>query len=484
MTTLTSLIALAAPFFQGVTAEQGDLQVTTFTLPQGTINVYLPDDMAPGDTISGTVIATPSGSGQLRIDNEAVLTGYVVEVRGTKGDPDQPVITGHIPNTASVLDLVLRSPNGSERGAASVPIFLPDIADNPTVVSCDPILMSGAPIRIPGPFDGNTQNTAARVGESVLVPLAESPRSCVFAGTPQVTGPVKIQVSENGRTTQLDSNMLKITLTAGKTMLARGEKTELKITVSGLEGLGDDAFPIPIEVRNLTPQIVHIEETTESGNVRGETFATSIPKPDVRPYMPMTFTLGLTGVQPGQFLIKGVCFNVRMHDVKKQMNAKTFNAWVSSLIAIYKEKIKRLEAEPNANTDPGLKANIARKKGILEVLNTYKGSRDELLSIAKISVDKALADDAFFSMAADLITTAAEFLGYTDIPMPGVRQIVGGIKAIAGAAKLEKVLEALKDVEKLMDAYDKINDANAKAEQAKKIKDALDKVKEAMDNSE
>src|SRR5947207_6115089 len=37
------------------------LNISTFTTPQGVIKVNLPDDMAAGDTISGTVTEEPNG---------------------------------------------------------------------------------------------------------------------------------------------------------------------------------------------------------------------------------------------------------------------------------------------------------------------------------------------------------------------------------------------------------------------------------------
>ena len=58
------------------------LYTVTIDTAHGKIRVNLPDDMAAGDTISGTVIAEPSGTNaEERRKNTDELNGYVVEVK-------------------------------------------------------------------------------------------------------------------------------------------------------------------------------------------------------------------------------------------------------------------------------------------------------------------------------------------------------------------------------------------------------------------
>jgi hypothetical protein len=339
-------------------------------------------------------------------------------------------------------------------------------------------------VQVRGPFDGNLSNTSALSGSTGLVPVAESPRSCVFAGIPGGTGPTTIDVKEGGQNSILHTNVVRVSLSATKTTLLRGERASLTVQVSGLEGLADSEFPVPIEVINETPQVVHLEEATETNNVRGETLAFSVQKADLRPTGPVTFGFTLVGVQPGAFQIRALCFNVKIHDVKKAMNVNTFKAWIAAMIEVYKAKIAALKAEDAKNPSTGLKANIKRKEGILAVLESSKNPSKTSLDTLKSAVDKALADDAFFAMAADLISTAASMLGYDSIPIPGIGAIIGGIKAIAGAAKLQKVLDAIEVAEKLMAEYEKLTDAKDKLAKVAEIKEALDKVKSALDEEE
>ncbi len=88
---LTTLIAYNPVLIAKVTGQSqisatskiGDgLNTTVFDTPNGKISVNLPEDMATGDTLSGTVIAEPVGqTAKEKEENEDELNGYVVEVK-------------------------------------------------------------------------------------------------------------------------------------------------------------------------------------------------------------------------------------------------------------------------------------------------------------------------------------------------------------------------------------------------------------------
>src|SRR5215510_3068264 len=70
-------------------SEGSDVQVTggistaSFTTPEGKIQVHVSSDAAPGDTISGVVLAEPAGqTPQEQQANLGTLTGFVVELEG------------------------------------------------------------------------------------------------------------------------------------------------------------------------------------------------------------------------------------------------------------------------------------------------------------------------------------------------------------------------------------------------------------------
>ena len=69
------------------------LVVNSYKTPQGSIKVYLPDDIRPGDMISGTVVAEPSGKNEKEWKKNLVeLMKFSLSVDGNKITPsDKPV---------------------------------------------------------------------------------------------------------------------------------------------------------------------------------------------------------------------------------------------------------------------------------------------------------------------------------------------------------------------------------------------------------
>ena len=59
-------VSLSCSFAQTVSSQKG-LTTTIFNLPAGIIKVYLPDDISPGDVISGAIIAKAAGGNKKEI---------------------------------------------------------------------------------------------------------------------------------------------------------------------------------------------------------------------------------------------------------------------------------------------------------------------------------------------------------------------------------------------------------------------------------
>lgn len=127
----------------------------------------------------------------------------------------------------------------------------------------------GRPVEIIGPFDGNAANTRlmyAPIGSSIqdfekntenvsggfglIRPLAESPRKLVFQGPDSLTGPVRIMVKEGNRADTGAYRNVGVRLTAPKTNLLKGERTNLTIEVSGLQGI-TKPVPLTLEAKGV-----------------------------------------------------------------------------------------------------------------------------------------------------------------------------------------------------------------------------------------
>jgi len=130
MITFIASVALSTTIVQGITKEQGDLNVTRFDLPQGTVTVYLPDDMMAGDTISGTVVPSPKGTGRIAEQNAGVLTGYVVTIQGEKPKRDKGLPVWTIPAGVATVAVALNTPDGKPVATAECPLTPPGYLHN------------------------------------------------------------------------------------------------------------------------------------------------------------------------------------------------------------------------------------------------------------------------------------------------------------------------------------------------------------------
>ena len=78
------------------------ITIVTFVLPNGAIYVNLPEDMAPGDTLSGSVSIDALGATeQERAQNLVALSNYRVEVAGQKAGVGS--LTFSLPKSVRVL---------------------------------------------------------------------------------------------------------------------------------------------------------------------------------------------------------------------------------------------------------------------------------------------------------------------------------------------------------------------------------------------
>ena len=148
------------------------------------------------------------------------------------------------------------------------------------------------------------------------------------------------------------------------------------------------------------------------------------------------------------------------------------------MIVKYEAEIKALDA--SGATDGGTKSKIGRKKKTLSVLKGNRNATPATLSDCKEAVDLALAEDSFFELAKELLVTAADLLGYTDIPIPALGKILKGLEAVAAGAKLVKTLAAIEKAQALAAAYDALSNVAEKVEKLAELKDAVNAVKEAL----
>jgi len=269
------------------------LHTTTFETPQGKIKVNLPDDMAAGDTISGTVIAEPVGTTlDEKERNSDVLNGYVVVVKAQrkavkKTRVIEKLLTGVAIPTAlagGVATLILEDTKGKFVAKTEIPVQpKPPAIEQPTVPTSENFQIpgvgqTGRPFEVTGPFDGNTSNTKVKIGGKHVKVLAESPRKVVAQIPRDVVGSTEIEVKEGNVVAKDEMNNLKVSLSADRTTLHKGEGATLGVRVSGLQGLQD---PVPLRLTNESPLVVNMQggndqviNITPAETREGDTFFT------------------------------------------------------------------------------------------------------------------------------------------------------------------------------------------------------------------
>jgi len=281
------------------------LTTTTFDTLEGTVSVNLPDDVAAGDTVSGTVTTEPKGATKdEQAKNEDSLNGYVVEVARQETPTEQKRGSKwQIPPAIQNIPVVLKNRAGKEVARTQVPVSQGNVIKpkpngdipNQGNYSTPTFGQAGRPVSVNGPFDGDFGNTYVKLGNNTAQFLAESPRKVVVRSPANTIGQTTIEVNEQNKVVARCSyQSVGIRLAADKLNLIRGEQTMLSATLSGLDGV---TSPVSMQLTNATPWTVRMEG--------GETQTITA--------QPQEFTGGvwtakrtLTGVRAGGFSINAV----------------------------------------------------------------------------------------------------------------------------------------------------------------------------------
>ncbi len=309
--------ALLAQQPTATTEASPGLVTTRFSTLEGQVVVHLPDDVRAGDTISGTVFTEPAGrTPEERSRNAGVLEGLVVDVGAGEetSRAEDGVLRIVVPAAATTGKITIRGARDASIADAPFRVH-PKITDfDPPPREAEPaadetaasepnehqdfgfsaIGQAGAPVGVSGPFDGEIRNTILEVAGHLAVPLAESPRGFVVVSPPDFVGVGELTVTEDGQVVARgEYRSLRIDLSAPKLSLQRGERTQLKVEVSGLDGIEE---PVRLRLANHSPQVVQLEG--------GETQSVEIQPSQVGSDGRAVVTRTLTGQSPGGFRIQ------------------------------------------------------------------------------------------------------------------------------------------------------------------------------------
>src|SRR5947209_10627983 len=130
------------------------------SLEQGAVCIYLPNEIRPGDKVSGSVFGTPAGdswdSKHQNMDYLESLTFKAANARVSVGAttfnfvaPPEPAVT-----------LEVDDPSGKVVGQADLLLTVSE-AKRPDEFSAPYVVQAGMPFGVYGPFDGDRSHTVA-----------------------------------------------------------------------------------------------------------------------------------------------------------------------------------------------------------------------------------------------------------------------------------------------------------------------------------
>ncbi|MFI5134052.1 MAG: hypothetical protein ACHQEB_06935 [Chitinophagales bacterium] len=222
---------------------------------EGKVTVYLPDDIRPGDIISGTVVAEPDGKNEKeKRKNGEQLGKYKITVAGSTIS-----LSGFEPQRVKILSaptnpvIILLDEKNNPVSTINVNVS-PRIDDfQPKSIMSPTHALTASPLRITGPFDGDASNTKCKLDGKEMEILAESPRQTICTMPAATSGPHTLTVEEKGETTEKKISAVNLDLTTGRLNLQRGEKTYVDVSIAGLQNLPSNAT---LTVTNTTTGVV------------------------------------------------------------------------------------------------------------------------------------------------------------------------------------------------------------------------------------
>lgn len=277
-------VGLAKP--EATIKEESGFLRAIFTSSKGTITVILPSDIAQGDTISGTYFTDAKTKD---------LVGVQIDLGDAHGPPPEVVNSPRrkwdIPDDAGPrLSLTVWTTDGVSFGTTYVSVGTKKA--KPIQFNIPNFVRIAAPLLIPGPLDGDAENTKVSVAGVDCPIIAESPRGAVaLIPSAMKMGESLVELHEQTVKAEAFTRMLSVLISSPKTNISLGEPSSITLKVDGLAGVSANKLPMVI-LENLTPKVVDLE-----GRIKH--FVVTKPEEDG------TFlkTLTLTRIAPGKFAV-------------------------------------------------------------------------------------------------------------------------------------------------------------------------------------
>ena len=267
---------------------QPGMQIYKLKTVNGIVTVHLPDKIYPGETISGTVLAEPTASGNAKKDrlNKVALLATTLNIFGNRFKLDNQTLKFSLPDDPFNMPVdpsdfgpLIRLED--QKGTIGSAGFVVQEGKRSFPGAGDPVfptfLRSGEYQNIPGKFDGVISNTRLMLNDLEIPVACESPGEIVTLVPENISGVQKLSLTEGGKTYSASVNVVDLKMTAKATTLQKGERSSVLIVVDGLKGI---ETPVTVNVDNLTPMsigmqggnqqvwVIHPEEPGDEGIFR------------------------------------------------------------------------------------------------------------------------------------------------------------------------------------------------------------------------
>lgn len=320
---VVALASSASTFTRAQTADAsvqttGTVHIVAFETPRGIIRVHVSSDAAAGDTISGMVLAEPTGATpQAKEANLAQLNGFVVDWQGQQTPVSRRRYEWLIPITLRTGSgaLLLRDREGRLLSQASLPI---DPVPAPVLPAPSPAEAFELPTRgevsknavIRGPSDGRITGRTVSVGGTQADLLAASPRQLAFLVPATPPGPLPVRFAFADRVIEGTLRVLEVRLKASNEQLIGGQRATLTVTVFGLNGITE---PMKLTMLNRSAATVRVENIDRP---------ITIEPRQVTRQGTFVVTRRITGVRPGRYQIVASVSKppLAQFDVQRTMN--------------------------------------------------------------------------------------------------------------------------------------------------------------------
>ncbi len=253
------LVSASITCAQKISSQKG-LTTAIFSNTAGIIRIYLPENIQPGDMISGRIIPEPNGKNGKQVEkNLDALKGYTISFNNDKFPVEnaKKIFKVSIPGDFGTTGMNISLLNSSGMKVSELKVFpLNKKIQMPGLNNCDipTHALCGSPLRITGPFDGDMSTTQCSLDGKPLEILAESPRQSIVSIPADAGGMRSFNEQENGKTVcSKQISGVEMNVTAGDLNLRKGQKTFIDVTITGLQNLKDTAF---LSLKNVTTEVV------------------------------------------------------------------------------------------------------------------------------------------------------------------------------------------------------------------------------------